>query len=346
MLNVVKIDSLKIRIPLHKVKYVNSTFASKYQKMYMETGLVDDHINLDQHMADFTDGISSRIAVIHTMQGGIGEKQIAIQCNAKQLRDRYLEGISANTVKDLYDYIIALKIIYVDYSDFLDAYVSDIDICYDVKVTPETMREANQKIYLNVTPTKVKYVSKPFARKDNTGINFNSRDKAVPSLPHVKIYHKTLELESNSLEFAEKHLKGQDIKDIGRLEYTIKNYKHKKRLNIDFTSLSDLLNITAKHLETIIFSGVLVYIDKKTILRNYKDLSPLKMLLLHFIDRDIKNGSDKEAIYASLNIFDNAQERSRMKKQIKYLLENVEDKKRLLANKETLDFLRQIRLEF
>ncbi len=347
MLEVIKIDSLKLRIPLYKVTFVDSTFAEKYQKIYVETGELDENINLDKHKVDITNGITTRIAVIHCIRGTFGEEQLEIQCNAKQLGHKYFDGISQNTIRDIYDYIINLKIIYVSFKDFLNAYVSDIDFCYDVKVTPKAMIEANTEIYRNIKINYYKYVSKPFRKiKGNVGMQFNTREKATPAKPYIKIYHKTLELESKSNIFAETYLQGQDWKDIGRLEYTLKNSKHKKYLDLHFYTLEELLQLDTNILENIIFSGILQYIVKKTILREYSDLSPTDRLLLHYINRLVEKGADKQSIYSALHIFEIPQERSRMKKKLKQLVENVDDKERMVANKETMDFLRKLRLDF
>lgn len=346
MLNVVKIDSLKLRIPRYKVSYVDPTFAAEYVKLYEDTGLIDEHINLDKHKVNITNGITTRIAVFHAVQGCTCEEQIVIQCNAKQLREKYFKGIGQSTIKDLYNYIMNLKIIHVDYEDFLSAYVSDIDICYDVTVSPESMREANREIYRNILPSMYRYVGNPFAQKTNTGLQFNIREKATPAKPYCKIYHKTLELQNKSNDFANTYLKSQNFNNIGRLEYCIKNSKHQKHLKIKIKSLEDLLCLNNNTLERIIFSGVLVYIDKKTILFEYKDLSPTDRLLLFFINKYISNGADKQEIFSVLNIYETPQEKSRMKKKLKQLIENVDNEKRLVSNRETLDFLRVLKLDF
>lgn len=345
MLNTVKIDSLKLRIPRHKVSYVDETFASEYQKIFIETGVIEDHVNLDKHKVNVTFGISSRIAVFHSLQGGMAEEQIVIQCNAKQLKEKYFEGITKNTVKELYEYIISLHIIYVDFDTFLDAYVSDIDICWDTIVPPKNMIEANQEIFSNIKPSHYKFVGKPFRKQTNIGIQFNTREKATPSKPYCKIYHKTIELMYNSFEFAEKFLKGQDYQDIGRIEYCIKNSKHKKHLKLNFQTMRELLEIDNKKLEDILFSGVISYVETKNIMKEYKDLSPTDRLILYFINKNIEKGADKTALYQALNQFEIPNERSRMKKKLTDLIEKVDDQERLVSNAETMSFLRLLKLD-
>lgn len=345
MLNTLKIDSLKLRIPRYKVSYVDETFAEEYQKVFIKTGMIEEHVNLDKHKVDVTKGISTRIAVFHSLQGGKAEEQIVIQCNAKQLKQKYFQGITKKTIKDIYSYIINLHIIYVDFETFLDAYVSDIDLCYDVKVTPKAMIEANQEIYRNIKHDCFKYVGKPFRKQTNIGLQFNSREKATPSKPYCKLYHKTTELLYNSNEFAEAFLQGQDYSDIGRIEFCIKNAKHKKYLKLNFQTMRDLLAIDKGTLENVLFSGVLCYVEQKTIMREYKDISPTDRMILYFVNKYVEKGADKQAIFSVLNIYENPQERSRMKKKITQLVEQVDDQERLVANKETMDFLRILKLD-
>ena len=53
----------------------------------------------------------------------------------------------------------------------------------------------------------------------------NGRTTKFKTNPFWKLYYKELELKSKSLEFKEKYLKGQDITNLIRFEYTIKNNK-------------------------------------------------------------------------------------------------------------------------
>lgn len=346
MLEVIKIDSLKIRIPKNLVTYVDDTFAEKYQKIYLKTGVIEDQINKDMHKVDITDGISSRIQVFNSLQGGKAEEQIVIQCNAKQLKDKYFKGITWETLPLLYKYIIDLEIIAFEYEAFLDAYVSDIDYCYDVRVQPKALIESNKEIYEHLKPSCFKYVSKPFRSNTNVGIQFNTREKATPGKPYVKIYHKTLELQNKSIEFAEKYLKGQDYIDIGRLEYTIKNSKHRKQLNINATTFKELLNIKSSKLSVIVFSGVLSYIDKMAFNRCYKELSPYDKNMLLLINRCRNRGDSDMTLLNLLTNFKVPTVKSRMKKKTLTLLNNIDEKSRVLPDKETMYFLEAIKLNF
>jgi hypothetical protein len=340
----IKIDSFKLRVPRINVELVDSKFTKKFQKLY-ETGEIDEHIGLDNNKVKTENGITSRIGIVHSMDTDGGSEYVMFQINAKQLKKKYFEGINRNNIKIIYEYLMSFKIVYLDYSVFLDGLISDIDICFDYKITRKGMQETNQKIYESILPHCAKYVGKPFGRKNNTGLQFNDRAKATPSKPYCKIYHKTTELESKSEEFAKAYLKNIDYQNIGRFEYTIKNSKHKRYLNLKYQTLDDFLKIQHRTLERFFFNGIKSYTISQEIIREYQDLSPAKRLMLELINKLISRGSDKQSIYTVLNVFDIPQEKSRMKKLLTQLLENIDDNHQLIANKESMQMLRVLRLD-
>ena len=81
------------------------------------------------------------------------------------------------------------------------------------------------------------------------------------------------------------------------------------------------------------------------ILREYKETSPTDRMLLECFNRLISKGSDKQNLYTILNIYEIPQEKSRMKKKLINLLENVDDKQRLISNRESMEMLRILRLD-
>ena len=347
MFNVPKIDSLKLRIPRHLITYIDPTFCEEYQRIFVGSGMIEDVVNLDKHKVNITNGISTRIAVMFLTDGPVINEYVVIQANAKQLKSKYLEGITVHNVENLYHYIMKLQVIYCDFETFMhEALVSDIDIAYDIEITPKGLADAISAIYSNVLPSAFRFVGKPFKKNTNTGLQFNVRDKATPSRPFVKIYHKSLELEYKSIEFFEKYIKGQAYQNIGRLEFTVKNNKHKQKLNIpEVKTFAQLLATPHDTLSDIAFSGVLNYINKSNIIREYADLSPTDKLILYFIDQYISKGADKQSVMNALNIFDKPQDRSRMKKKLNLLINHVADEKKMIANTESMNFLRQIRIQ-
>lgn len=353
MLEVIKIDSLQIRIPKYNVTYIDPTFAKQYIRVYPDENgdlkLTDGELNQDKHKVSVIDGIKTRIAEVHVMNGKFSEKQIIIQVNAKMLKNKYLDGINFLNVRIVYDYLINLKIVYFSFKSFLQGHVSDIDYCYDVKVTPETMILGNKEIYDNIKPSCHQYVSKPFALKTNVGINLNTRENASPTRPHIKIYHKTLELlynDKGSSEFAQKHLKDVDYKDIGRLEYTIKNRAHRKKLEINCNTLEDYLNLPQDLLGRIIFSGIFLYIEKSNFNKVLEDLRGKDKLIYALIKRCEEHGDKIEEIYKLLNIYNSRTKKNRAKNQLEKILTRVTKNLKIKPDYETSKFLEAIKVNF
>ena len=89
MLNFPKIDSLKLRIPRHLVEYIDPTFCEEYQRIYINTGMIEDTVSLEKHKVSLVNGISTRIAVMFLLEGGMTKEYIIIQANSKQLKKKY-----------------------------------------------------------------------------------------------------------------------------------------------------------------------------------------------------------------------------------------------------------------
>lgn len=97
MLKETTIDSLKLRLPRQMVKIIDSSFAEQYQKIYLNTGVIDETVNLDKHKVKIENGITSRIGIGYFQEGAAQVEQIIIQVNAKQLEEEYFLGISKAT---------------------------------------------------------------------------------------------------------------------------------------------------------------------------------------------------------------------------------------------------------
>lgn len=342
-----KIDSLKLRYPMSHVKILNNAFNSQYQRIYLDSGEIEEHVNLDKHRMNVDNGISFRCGIAHFRAGKDANDCIYLQLNSKMLRQNYFKGITSNTIEELYDYVMSLKIISIPFDLFLEGLASDVDICFDYHAEIESMQKANYVIYKNVLPSHYPYVGKPFAQKANTGLMFNRREKATPTRPYCKIYHKTAELMYKSSDFANAYLQGVDFSNIGRLEYTIKNSRHKKRLKIHYSTLDSLVRIKESKFKSIILSGIPMYVREKTTAKEFKELGTKDALLHYFLNLLIEKGADKYQIYQALNMFeDQPTKKYRTKKLIDNLINNVDDQGRLITNEKALNILRQMKLDF
>lgn len=355
----VKVDSLKIRIPAELVEIVSPTFMQKFSKVYItgeHSGLMDDYISLENHKTDITNGITTRIGIISSLVAKETVKDFFyIQVNAKMCQERYFEGINQDTIRLVYDYIIALKVIYVSFDVFMSSLVSDIDFAYDVKITSYHMRELIKKIYSSVSDNKKKYLDDPFRKRDNVGIAFNRREKAIPTAPFIKIYHKGLEFAGKSKEFCDFYFKDIDLSEYGRLEYTLKNNKHQKRLGIGIKTLGQLIVDVENErqlIERIVLSGISEhYIEKRMKVNDYSKLSPTDKLIVWYMDKLIEKGYDKQQLYGALVLFDSKsgvqrKQKSLMKIKIDSLINETYKKTLLDKNEKVNSMMRLLQLEF
>lgn len=349
----IKIDSFKIRIPIEKVTFISSTFCEEYQKVYLSTGEIDEQINLEKHKTTIVNGITCRIGVASFL---VDKNQVQefvyFQPNSKMLEGNYLKGIVVETIKQVYDYIISQNIVYVSYEDFLEGFVSDIDFAYDIRITAETMIVLISRIYSKIRQDKYKYVDKPFKRDSNVGIQFNTRQKATPSTPNIKIYHKGLEMEHHSREFYDSYLLGKDLSEYGRLEFTLKNKKHQEYLGISIKTLEQLLEIDVNIMEPIVLQSIPEnYVEKNIYTKDLGKLTPTEVLIVGLMEKSISLGSDKMDIYNVLSKFDNSdlgrRDKSRGKKILDNLMSFIETgaTKTMVSNKKLNDVLRVLKFD-
>jgi hypothetical protein len=356
MKSLIKIDSLKITFPRGLVQIVDNKLGEEYQRVYVhsgelekrknkDTGEMEDFVNLQKHVVDDTYGIKSRIALGSWVMGNNINEVVFIQVNAKMLRDRYSEGITKDNWKMVYDHIINQQVIYIDERAWLQGMVSDIDFCYDFEASQSELIQSNKMLYSMVLPQLQKFVDVPFSRQTNVGIQFNRREKATPAKPFAKIYHKGTELQFNSVEFYEKFLKDQDFSNVARLEVNLKNSKHKKHHNlIHIKSFEDLLNMKAKEKEKVLFDALPRYVTGITKENISKDLTPNDQYLVWLFNQLMRHGYGKSAFVAGLDIFEDKQQRHRMRKKLNKLFDEIHDQKTLTENTRIDEIFKQLRI--
>ena len=243
-MNSYEVDSFKIRIPYELVKIINHSVEGKWIAVNSNTGEIDDYAfrSNSYHLAE--NGIKVKYAIEKMpIEMGKIDKFATILINSKILKERYLEGITKDNIKIVYDYLIAQKIILFDYDTFLKSSVTDVDFKRDIQRTG--VNKLIEGLYA-ITKEHIKPIAKKHIKKDNKGIEWNDRGKADVSKPFFKIYHKGLELRYHSTEFSETYLSDEIFDSLDntlRIEYTIKNKRHFKKFEIEDTSLLNILSL-------------------------------------------------------------------------------------------------------
>lgn len=356
----IKIDSLKLTFPRNSVQIIDEKFAQEYQKIYINTGEIDtESVSLDKHKVEQIKGISSRIALGQWVMGDNINEVLFLQINAKMCRELYFDGINWNNWKLVYNHIMQQRVIYMDERTFLNGMVTDIDFAFDFKATPKELSEVITMLYSKVLPERHKFVSAPFRQKTNVGIQFNKREKATPSKPFIKIYHKGLELQYKSEEFGRTFLTGQKFKEVykkknqdvpdwkntSRLEVTLKNSRDKKYHGLNqLKDMKDLLDLSDKEREKIVFSGLPKYLNRASKIHITDEVSPTDRYIIWMIDLLMKHGYGKAALFQGLDIFEDKQQKHRIRKKLEKIVDAVPDQNKLESNRRIDNILLQLKV--
>lgn len=292
-----KYDSLRIYIPLEKVDILDDYFGSYCVIANTQTGVIqqDKEAILQNEYRDHTHpNIRTTFKIDKKISFDGIEKNyrigyLVVFVNAKQLRSNYLLGITKDTIKDIYNYIISLGAVTFSYEDFINARILDIDVCKDF-ICPLDV-DHNKDIDKLFNSLKSRVDDKKWAlvnRCKKTTLYYNQdRERATLSKPHIKLYDKTAELRGykesdrgiqqvsrNLGSFYLEYLAGTPVdsiihKGIIRLEYTLKNAKALDHFGLTkVRTLQDLINTDSSTLDAAC---------KKMFSKYYKDIAMIKV---------------------------------------------------------------------
>jgi hypothetical protein len=254
-------DSVNLRIPLEKVKIVNPSLEHTWitQKENTGTGeVISDgasETRTYKHKSEDQPGI----VVEYRFKDQFTKEQrtvsfLTVCFTSKILQGRYQEGINSDTIELVYNEIMNQGQVSFGLDDFLKGECTNVDIKKDFKAEKEAIREVFRLLKKNAK----KHVQadrgvRQFGERDNFGFQFNDRKIQSPKeAPYLKIYSKELELPKRSGEFHREYLEGFDIRDVYRVEATVKNKKHFKSFGIEDTSLVNLLALSEDRMNGMI----------------------------------------------------------------------------------------------
>jgi len=228
------IDSLKLRIPLRKVKLLDEGLIHRWVEVDEETGEVDTATFKSKALRIHEYGITTRYAFNPLGKGegrkGMLEDEIIIGLNAKllgKLNDKgasYFKAITFDTLPILHKLILDQGVISLTYDDFLEARASDIDFKTDWVLTSRLAQDTFVKeLDKKTKPNKSsKRGSSATYTETKLICDWGTRATASESSPYCKTYSKPLELSYKSSEFKKAY--GIDCPDfLQRIEVTMKN---------------------------------------------------------------------------------------------------------------------------
>ncbi|WP_281638423.1 hypothetical protein [Flavobacterium marginilacus] len=337
--NVPLTDSFSLKLLFADCEVIDQRLTSQTAIYYESLDAVDCELHPPKPLMIVQNGITVRIGLAeiplfnHETKEQTKTKFISLTVSSKLLKSRYFEGINKSNIKLLYEEFLNFNVFKCSFEAFLDGYISDVDICVNRYAdTPQIFSDALDAL-ISQTGNKEKYTHK-VSEAFNLGLAFNKRDYAKPSLPFIKLYHKEFELMSKSVEFYNTYLFPEyyhAIKNLTRIEVTIKNYDHKKRLQKygicpQFKTLREYLDIPGPDLYNVVVFSINAYIENK-VRQKAPQLSPTDHIIYELIQNCIQSGYDFKTLQAIALTFKGSSKeatevaQSRMRKKIKDLFD-------------------------
>lgn len=331
-------DSFSLKIPLLECDVIDERLTSLTATYYESLDQVDCELSPPKPVVITKNGITVRFSLCaipiydQATETKIKTEFINLTVSAKLLKHKYFEGITLENISLLYQTFIDFEVFTCPYRVFLSGMITDIDVCINRYCdTPALFSNILNELVVQ-SGNRSKHL-KIFGEADNIGLNFNERRFAKPSLPFLKFYHKELELLGNSEEFYTSYLLplADQIKGLTRVEATIKNYDHKRRLDKYlvipmFRTLEEYLEIPEKNLFAFVCFSLNSYLTKEVRVKA-PNLSPTDHLIYELLQNCILKGYDYESLLSIADTFKNASvkstevSRSRMKKKITELFD-------------------------
>ena len=341
-----KLDSFRVYVPFENISVLDKRLNTSYVKYYHEIDMVDEVINDEKSLIVGHADATIKYQIMQRLFNNENRQVLCILIKSKILENNYLQGITKHNIKSVYDIIIGQRVVDFTIEEFMVAKVTDIDICIDYAVKQCNVSQIIKQISKMVVYPNYKH---HFQTKSGESLVLNKREKANPSKPHFKVYDKFAELENHSTEFKDTYLgntafNGLKSKYNGliRLEYTIKNKKHLKRLGLKHNDLKDVLNMSDRMMTKIVESGLTNYINKKRMQADEKK-TPTDIVLSNALDLLISNGYGLETIESICDDIEDRSQRSKWKKRLKNLAYQTADENKLNRNTEVEQFLVKIK---
>jgi hypothetical protein len=277
--NTWSIDSLKIRIPLRKVNILDESINEMIARVSLSSGEVIETFENTKSSRD-DKGIKTTFSIEQRATKFDTIPYLIILINAKQLGSQYFEGINTDNFIALYEYLMALRVVYFHPQALLDSECTDIDFKRDITATDSQVKKALDTMNQHCTASKdYDKGSKMFWKKDNKGLQFNKRNTtSFAKAPFLKIYSKTLDLKGKSNIFAMAYL-DEIPEDLWRIEFTIKNKKHLATFEIGNT-FCELGKLSQDEIEQMYQTTLRAVLEKRIRLPMHQDTIPPQHIIL------------------------------------------------------------------
>ena len=165
----ISIDSLKIRIPIEYTKTINPSLEGNWYLVNDTTGEVDPKEYKSNALTIKDSGITTRFAIEQQQtKEQLQRTFITLLVNSKELKHNYFQGITKDTIRQIYDSLMSHKVINVSFEDFIEhSECTDVDFKKDARIPID--------IYNN-SINQCRTISKPSKNKGNGYRYFNAKD--------------------------------------------------------------------------------------------------------------------------------------------------------------------------
>ena len=361
MFNAGFVDSLKVRIRLSKVKILDKTIVQQYKRYYPITDIYAVDTHNPEPFTKIINGITYRFFVKSYIDNNrVTDEYLVLQLSAKMVKTDYFNGITLKNLPALLDDLNAFNVFYINYETLLQGLISDIDICINQLIDMQSYRTALGLIKNFPKESKAPLICIHDRKNGNLGVEFNKREKATPTAPYCKIYHKGNELLTKSYSFYNSYLspmKTSVIENLVRYEFTIKTSKHKQYLqkqgyDVELKTFNDLLVLTPHELKEIAKSGLNHYLDSgKTEIKKGESTKPAEIKEKYFINELIRLGASERTILGYKDMIADPSSKTRATQKTKKIIkelkeENIHISSKFTNNNEVNNFLNTFGFDF
>lgn len=212
-------------VPATSLQITDPRLTSKVVSLYEDTGEIHS-VRPEQALIHEHYGAETTYKRVKWLNGPQLLTGISVGISAKALSSNYLQGITPDTLGQLYQEIISQGIITVSEQDFNNARVAYADLKTDIQVQDTQAVFKTIQANLNDDIYQV-FKSKEAGKMPIHGITVGHRNASYRFSPnqaylaYLKIYDKGQELKTQSSVFNEKHLHFNCPENLIRTEITL-----------------------------------------------------------------------------------------------------------------------------
>jgi hypothetical protein len=307
MLETLAVDSMRVRIPLKEVRVLDPVLNTNVMRVHESTGevlgtLVEKRIYKTMRGVNF----SCEIGRVQTAKGGHPDAIqdcLLLTVHSKMLFHRFLEGLTAQNIRLVYDFLMSMEVVFFEYEVFKNARVTDVDVKMDF-ISPAKQVESSLR---ELTKTFIRHNgshARPHGRGATyTGHQFNKRkDASWRTLPYMKIYSKNADAKTDQHKafFIENSI--ELPRDLWRQEFTLKDSKHMKSNGMSNTvfevisASQSILSDARLNCMRSLFNVMPVELSQLNEEDNKNGISPRDVVDIAFMRYAISHGATLEII--------------------------------------------------